>query len=378
MWMRSVAIGWVVYELTGSHFSLGFTTFARFIPTVFLLLPAGLVADRAPRRTVLFASKGTLIVSGLTLAVLTATGAIQAWHIALVSVFLGIALSFDSPSSDALTVEMLEDRGDVANAVALSQMIGNIARVVGPAIGGIVLATLGAAWCFGLNAAGYLGTVVALLLIRLPQRVRTPPRGSLRDQLVSGLRYVARSRLIRTIVILYSVSFLLGLSYATLLPVYAADILQIGETGLGTLNTAVGAGALAGSLVAASMSRSRRKGMLLTIGSLLFPSALLVFAVSRSVALTVVALACIGFGSTARNSAGSAIIQTIVPSEMRGRVTSIVILGRTAAVPFGSLLAGALAQALGPTTATLVTGVPCLAFAAGVALFVPALRRVEV
>ncbi len=377
MWMQSVALGWVVYELTSSQFALGAITFARMIPTVFLMLPAGVIADRMSRRGLLMATKVAMMACAGVLAVLAATGALQTWHIAVVSLALGIAMSFDAPTRQALIVEMVDDRRDLPSAIALNSMVFNLARVVGPAIGGIVLATLGAAWCFGLNAAGYVAVIVALLLMRLPKSPVATRHEPLREQLATGLRYVAQSTPIRTIVILVGVTSLLGLAYITLLPVFAADVLRTGKTGLGALNTAVGAGAVAGSLVVAATGSSRRKGLILSAGSLLFPSAILVFALSRSLTLSIASLAVVGFGFITQNSTCNTLVQSLVPDRLRGRVMAVFMLMIYGAVPFGSLLAGGLGELLGPRGALLATAGPCLAFALGLIIFVPDLRRLD-
>lgn len=374
-WMQSVAQGWVVYELTRSQFALGAITFAGSIPTMFLMLPAGVLADRVSRRGLLLATKAAMMACAATLAVLAGTGALETWHIAVVALGLGIAMSFDAPARQALTVEMVEDRRDLPNAIALNSTIFNLARIVGPAIGGIVLATLGAAWCFGLNAVGYLAVILALLLMRLPGQSTETVREPLRSQLATGLRYVAQSVPIRTILVLVGVTSLLGLSYITLLPVFAADVLRAGETGLGALNTAVGVGSVAGSLLVASSGRSQRKGLILSVGSLLFPGAILAFAVSRSLSLSVAALAVVGFGFITQNSTCNTMVQALVPDELRGRVMAVYMLMIYGAVPFGSLLAGSLAELFGPTAALLLTAGPCLAFAIAVLVFVPGLSR---
>jgi MFS family permease len=378
MWMQSVAQGWVVYELTSSQFALGAISFARSIPAVLLILPAGVLADRVSRRSLLLITKGAMMACAAILAVLAGAGVLETWHIAIVALALGTAMSFDAPARQSVTVEMVEHRRDLPAAIALNSTVFNLARIVGPSIGGIVLATAGAAWCFGLNAVGYLTAIVTLLLMRLPQRSAEQAEESLRSQLAVGLRYVARSVPIRTMMVLVAITSLLGFPYMTLLPVFAADVLRAGETGLGALNTGVGIGAVAGSLLVASQGRSRRKGLILSAGSLLFPGAILVFAVSRSLSLSIAALVVVGFGYITEYSTCNTMIQALVPDELRGRVMSVYMLMIYGAMPLGSLLAGSVAEVLGPTPALFLTAGPCLAFAIAVLLFVPSLRRLGV
>ncbi len=376
-WMQSVAQGWVVYQMTGSRLALGTIAFAGTIPTLFLMLPAGAVADRVSRRSLMLITQVVMMLSAFVLAALSATGTLQVWLIALLAFVNGIANSFDAPARQAIVVELVDDRQDLMNAIALNSTMFNLARIVGPAIGGLILAGLGAAWCFGLNGLSFLAIIAALLGMRLPPATPRPARQPLLQQVASGLQYVLKDTVVRTIILLIAVSTLFGLSYSTLMPVYAVDVLRVGETGLGILNTAVGTGALIGSLTVASLSRFRRKGLLLLTGSLLFPLALLLFAFSRSFPLSLALLTVVGLGWVTQVATGNTLVQTAVPDELRGRVMAIYTLMFFGMMPFGSLLAGALAQALGPTTGVAICAGVVLAFALMVFLTIPALRRRE-
>lgn len=376
-WMQSVAQGWVVYLLTGSELALGTISFISTFPTLFLMLPAGALADRVSRRQVLLATQTAMMILAFILAILAATGALRVWHIGLLAFGLGIANSFDAPARQSLAVEMVDDRRDLMNAIALNSTIFNLARVVGPAVGGLVLAAFGPAWCFGLNGVSFLAVILALSLMRLPDAHRTPLNKPLMAQIVEGLQYIRGNGLIRTIIVLIAVSTLFGFSYAVLMPVYAADVLHVGETGLGVLNAALGVGALIGSLTVASLAQFRRKGLLLMAGSLLFPLALLFFAFSRSFPLSLGCLALVGFAFVTQNATGNTLVQTIVPDELRGRVMAVYSLMFFGTAPFGSLQAGTLAQAFGPTAGVAVGAAISLAFAIGVALAVPSLRRMS-
>ena len=376
-WMQSVAQGWVVYQLTGSEFALGAVSFIGTVPTLFLMLPAGALADRIPRRRVLLVTQTVMMILAFILAALAATHVLQAWHIGVLAACLGIANSFDAPARQAMAVEMVEDRADLMNAIALNSTIFNMARVVGPAIGGAVLAAVGAAWCFTLNGLSFLAVLVALLMMNLPKthpEVRTDP---ITLQIAEGIKYVWQTPTIRTATALVAVSSLFAFSYAVLLPAYAVDVLHVGEAGLGALNTAVGTGALAGSLLVASLTRFRRKGLLLTVGSLLFPAVLFAFAFSRSFWLSLAALSLIGVGFVTQNATSNTLIQSIVPDSLRGRVMAVYMLMFFGTAPFGSLQAGALAQAFGPSAGVAVGAGITLSFALFVFFTVPVLRRVE-
>jgi MFS family permease len=376
-WMQSVAQGWLVYDLTGSKFALGAISFAGALPTLFLMLPAGALADRVPRRQVLLATQITMMILAFVLAALTATAVLQVWHVGLLAVGLGIANSFDAPARQALAVEMVEDRRDLMNAIALNSTIFNLARVVGPAVGGIVLAALGAAWCFALNGLSFLAVLVALLMMKLPsapQEVRTDP---LTTQIAAGIRYVLETPPVRTMTLLVAVSSLFGFSYAVLLPAFAVDMLHVGEAGLGGLNAATGVGALVGSLIVASMGSFHRKGLLLTAGSLIFPATLLFFAFSRSFWLSSALLSVIGLAFVTQNALCNTLIQSIVPDSLRGRVMGVYMLMFFGTTPFGALQAGTVAQALGPTMGVAVGAGITLAFAITVLFAAPSLRRQE-
>jgi MFS family permease len=374
-WMQSVAQGWLVYELTGSKLALGTISFAGSIPTLFLLLPAGAVADRIPRRRLMMMTQSAMMVLAFILALLAATRTLQVWHIAVLAFMLGVANSFDAPARQSLAVEMVEDRRDLQNAIALNSTMFNLARVVGPAIGGFVLAELGATWCFALNGLSFVAVLIALLGMRLPDAVNASRTERLTAQIGTGLRYVWGHAEVRAIIALVGISTLFGFSYSVLLPAYAADVLHVGEAGLGGLNAAVGVGALIGALTVATLSRSRYKGWQLAAGSFLFPLGLLSFAFSRSFSLSLVCLALVGFGFVSQNATSNTLVQGIVPDELRGRVMGVYSLMFFGTTPFGSLLAGSLAQAFGPTIGVIVGAGVTLVFALIVFIFVPSLRR---
>ncbi len=376
-WMQSVAQGWIVYQITGSRFALGAISFAGTIPTLFLMLLAGAVADRVSRRSLLIWTQTAMMLCAFILTALTATGVLQVWHVAVLAFALGVANSFDAPARQSLAVEMVEDRRDLMNAIALNSTMFNLGRVVGPAVGGIVLAALGPAWCFGLNGISFLAVIGALLGMHLPHTASTS-REPLAQQVATGLRYVLFSAPVRTIVLLMAISTLFGFSYSTLMPAYAVDVLRVGETGLGLLTTSVGVGALAGSLTVASLGHMRRKGRLLLAGSCLFPTMLLGFAFSRSFPLSMALLAAAGFGFVLQNTTSNTIVQMLVPDPLRGRVMAVYTLTFFGTMPFGSLLVGIIAQILGPTASVAIGAAFTLACALWILLTQPAMLRLTV
>ena len=376
-WMQSVAQGWLVFQLTGSEFALGVISFIGTLPTLFLMLPAGALADRIPRRQVLLVTQTAMMLFAFILAALAATHTLQVWHIGVLAACLGVANSFDAPARQALAVEMVEDRADLMNAIALNATIFNLARVVGPAIGGVTLAAVGAAWCFALNGLSFMAVLVALLMMKLPAMHREVRTDALTLQIAEGLKYVWQTPVVRTATALVAVSSLFGFSYAVLLPAYAVDVLHVGETGLGALNTAIGIGALVGSLIVASMSRFPRKGLVLTAGSIIFPAVLILFAFSRSLWISLATLSVIGVAFVSQNAMGNTLIQIIVPDSLRGRVMAVYTLMFFGTAPFGALQAGAIAQAFGPAAGVAVGAGIALAFALFVFFAAPAVRQVE-
>jgi MFS family permease len=378
-WMQSVAQSWVVYALTGSAFALGAVTFAGTVPTLFLMLVGGAVADRVPKRSLLLVTQSVMMVLAFTLAILAAVpGALQVWQIIVMAVLLGIANSFDAPARQAMAVEMVDDRRYFMNAIALNSTIFNMARVVGPALGGIVLALAGAAWCFGLNALSFVAVIIALLLMRFPATTTHVRRLALGPEIAEGLSYVWSNVSVRAIIGIVTVSSVFAFSYAVLLPAYAVDVLHVGEAGLGGLNAAVGGGALIGSLVVASVGQSAPKGWLLTAGGICFPVALLVVAASKSLPLSLAGLVLVGLGAVVQNATANTLVQTIVPDELRGRVMGVYTLTFFGTTPFGALLAGSLAQALGVAAAVAILASATLVIVAAILVATPALRRIDI
>ncbi len=376
-WMQAVAQQTVVYLLTGrSSLAVGAVSFASSIPTLFLMIPGGVLADRLPKRTLLLVTQTAMMLFALIMAALSAAGVLQFWHIMLLAIGLGIATSFDAPARQSLAVEMVEDRRDLANAIALNSMMFQTARIVGPAAGGLVLALLNPTWCFALNGLSFLAVIAALLRMRFPPgqqpALRAEPIGR---QLRAGLRYIRGNTVVRTIIALVAVSSIFGFSYSVLFPAYALDILQIGEAGVGILQTAVGVGAVVGSLTVASLGRSRATGILLVVGSLVFPLAALGFGLSPWLPLSVVMLGLVGYGFVTQNATSNTLIQSTVPDALRGRVMGVYMLMFFGTTPAMSLFAGGVAQVLGAPWAVALGAAISLAFAVAVVVAVPALRR---
>jgi MFS family permease len=374
-WMQSVAQGWLVYQLTGSKFALGTIAFIGTLPTVFLMLPGGVVADRVSKRKLLIVTQASMLVFAFALAILTWTNALKVWHIGLLAFLLGVANSFDSPARLAIVTELVDDREDMHNAIALNAMMFNMARVIGPAVGGLVLAVAGAAWCFALNGVSFLAVLIALLLLVLPNDVGHPSGRHVAADIREGVAFIAHHKVILPIIILIGASSLFAFSYSVLLPAYASDVVHTDEAGYGLMNTAVGLGALVGSLLVASLSRRGNRGKLLTFGSMLFPVALVGLALVRSLPLALVLLFLVGLGFVNQNVQANTLVQSMAPDELRGRVTSVYSLMFFGTAPFGSLLAGGVAQQFGSSPAIAGAAIITLMFALSVIFFAPQVRR---
>ncbi|MGC8787717.1 MAG: MFS transporter [Anaerolineae bacterium] len=374
-WMQTVAQGWLVYALTGSKLALGTISFFSNLPTLFFMLPAGALADRVSRRSLLLVTQTVMTVQAFVMAALAATGALRVWHIGLLATVLGVANSFDAPARQAMTVDMVDDRRDLLNAIALNSSIFNMARIVGPAVGGVILASLGAAWCFALNGVTFFAVIVALWLMRLPRVEQARRSEPLLAQIRAGLGYVRNHVEIMAMISWIGVASLFGLAYSIMMPAYAADVLGVGETGLGMLNAATGVGALAGSLLVASLGSFRHKGCLLTIGSFLFPASILLFTASRSFPFALGCLVVVGLAFVITSATINTLIQSLVPDALRGRVMAVFTLSFFGTAPFSSLLAGVLAQAFGTLVSVAIGAGITLVFALFIFFAVPSLRH---
>jgi MFS family permease len=373
-WMQSVAQAWLVYRLTGSAVLLGTVGFASQIP-VFLLSPiGGVVADRRERRRVLLATQSASMVLALALALLTLSGRIEVWQLLTLAALLGVANGFDIPTRQSFVVELV-GRQDLVNAIALNSSMFNGARIVGPAIAGVVVAAVGEGWCFLANAASYLAVLASLLAIRLPPRARlASPRTGPAAQILEGWRFVARTAPIRALLLLLGLVSLTGMPYAVLMPVIAEDVLHAGASGLGLLMGASGTGALIGALVLARRASPRGLGSWVAWAALAFGAALIAFSLSRQFWLSVALLLPVGFSMLLQMSSSNTLIQSMVPDELRGRVMAAYSMMFMGMSPLGALLAGTLAEAVGAPATIAIGGAVCLAGSLVFRARLPAIR----
>jgi len=373
-WMQRIALGWLVYRLTGSELLLGVVGFAGQVLT-FLAAPfAGVLADRADRRGLLVATQTLAMVQAFVLAGLTLGGVVTVWQIVVLSAVLGLINGFDIPIRQSFVVEMLESRQDLPNAIAMNSFLVNGARLAGPSVAGVVIAVVGEGVCFLLNGVTFVAVIAALLAMRVRPLERPVHKRHVLSHLREGLAYVAGFAPIRAVLLLATVS-LLGMSYAVLMPAFAKTVLHGGPETLGWLMAAVGVGAMGGAVLLALRSSVRGLGRVLAAACGLFGAALIGFAFSRDLYVSLGLLAVAGFGMMVEFASTNSLIQTLVDDDKRGRVMSFYVMAFMGMAPFGSLLAGGLARAFGAPVAVAVGGAGCMLAAALFATRLPMLGR---
>lgn len=375
-WMQTTAQGWLVLELTDSELLLGLVTAAGAAPVLLFTLYAGVVADRMDKRRILLAAQAAALVMALVLGVLTGTGHVTVGWL-LVLVFLaGTASAFEVPTRQSFFVELV-GKEDLTNAIALNSSAFNLTRIIGPAVAGWVIGAVGIAACFYANAVSFVFVLAGLVAIRLPPFQRPERTASTLENLREGLAFIRGDRLVRTLVWTIAAMSILAFPYSMLLPVFARDVLGVGATGLGWLLSASGAGALAGGIALALFGGRVRRGPLLLGSSTAFAIFLAGFALSRSFALSLVLLAGAGFTVILNNATVNALLQSLVPNQLRGRVMSVYVFMFLGMAPLGSLQAGALAGVVGAPVAVALGAGALLVVVVCVGVLVPEVRRVR-
>jgi len=354
-WMQTVAQSWLVYKLTGSSLRLGAVGFASQIP-VFLLAPiGGMVADRVNRHRIVIATQIASMILALILAVLTLTNRVTVPQIFVLAALLGVVNAFDIPGRQSFLVDMV-GREDLMNAIALNSSMFNGARVIGPAIAGILVARIGEGWCFFANGVSYIAVIAGLLLMRIECTPRSKSDSPLAD-IIEGFRWVSRAAPIRALLLLLGLVSLVGMPYTVLMPIFADRILHGGARGLGILMGFTGVGALLGALTLALRSGVRGLGRLVALTCAGFGVSLIAFAFSRYFWLSAVLLIPAGFCIMLQMACSNTLIQSMVPDALRGRVMAVYSMMFMGMAPFGALLGGAIADRVGAPTAVAAGGV---------------------
>jgi MFS family permease len=372
-WMQSVAQSWLVYRLTGSSALLGVTAFCSQIP-VFVLAPlAGTVADRGDRHRIMVITQVVSMLLALALGVLTMTGRVQVWHVLVLSSGLGIVNAFDIPARQSFVVTMV-GREDLMNAIALNSSLVNGARVVGPAVAGVLVAAVGEAWCFLINAISYVAVIVALLMMNVPKTRRERHLHSPFRDTVEGFRFVARTAPVRALLVLLGILSIAGMPYAVLMPIFADTILSGGARGLGILMAASGLGALGGALSLAARRGVSGLGQWVAVSAASFGITLALFSLSRNFWLSTALMVPVGFALMVEMASSNTLIQAMVPDRLRGRVMSVYSMMFLGMAPFGGLAAGYAAEHIGAPATIAAGGVICVAAAIVFRLRLPSLR----
>ncbi len=357
-WMQSVAQGWLMHRLTDSALMLGLLGFAQFLPVMLLSLWAGVVADQMDRRRLLLITQSLALVQALAMALVVSLGVVEPWMVLALAGMFGIVNAFDLPARQSILVDLV-GREDLSNAIALNSTAFNVARIVGPAIAGVIVATVGEAGCFWINAVSYLAVLASLLRIQLPQR-QLQAAGAAVASLADGVRYAIATRPIRNLLALLGLTAGIGFQYLLLLPVFARERLNAGAEGYGLLVSAFGVGALASALrMTARQSRwDLRRNLLL--GLVTAGAGLALFAWSRSLPLSMAGGALAGFGLIVYVASTNTLLQLTTEDRFRGRVMSLYTLMFIGTAPIGSLLAGAVAERFGAPAATTLSAVVML------------------
>jgi MFS family permease len=372
-WMQTVAQSWLVYRLTGHAAMLGIVAFAGQFPVFLLATVGGMAADRMRAHTLVVLTQSASLVLTLILALLTLTGHVHLWHIITTSLLLGVVNAFDIPARQVFVAQTVE-RTDLMNAIALNSSMFNGARIVGPAVAGILVASVGEGWCFLINSVSYVAVIAGLLAMRLDAaHTRQAPAG--KHSVLEGFRFILGAHPVRDLLLLLGLVSLLGMPYSVLMPIFADQILHGGAKALGTLMGVSGIGALAGALSLALKRSPKGLGLWIAACAMGFGAALIAFALSRSYALSVVLMLPMGYTLMVQMASTNTLIQMMIPDALRGRVMSVYSMMFMGMAPIGALLGGTLAHSLGAPFAVALGGSGCLAVGLVFALRLPRWRQ---
>ncbi|MBI4520680.1 MAG: MFS transporter [Gemmatimonadetes bacterium] len=374
-WMQQVAMAWLVYRLTNSSLLLGVIAFWSQFPVLLMGPVSGALVDRWSRYRMVVVAQALAMLQAVILATLVLSGHAEVWHLVVLALFLGIVSGLDVPSRQALLVRLVAGPEDLPNAIALQSSMFNAARLVGPAVAGILIGIVGEGPVFLLNALSYGAVLYALAQLEVANDQAAPSQTSMFRTMREGFRYAFGFFPIRTLLTLLALVSLLGVPYVVLLPVFARDVLGGDARTLGLLTSAAGMGALVGALVLASRSTVRGLSPVIASSTALFGAALVALAFSRNVWLSAAIVALTGYGIMSATASMNTIIQTLVDEEMRGRMMSFYAMAFMGMTPVGSLLAGAIALRLGAPITVLLGGAACLVLALWFRLQIPKFRE---
>ena len=370
--MQRTAVYWLVYEVSGSALVLGITVFCAQFPSFLFSILGGVVSDRYDRFRVLLATQFASLLQALLLALLIYQNSYELWHILLLTAVLGSINAFDVPARQAMVYDMVAKKGQLPNAIALNSSMVNVARLVGPALAGVVLENFGAEVCFLSNALSFVAVIMSLLFMKLPRFIKKERMSTIAGDLREGFSYLRTTPDISKVMLMLAGISLLSLPFITLLPVYAKEMFQGDASTFGLLNSFVGVGAVSGALFLASLKPGTNLKKVLFRSTLMFAVGLLAFSYMRSFPLALVFISLAGFGMMAQTTLSNTLIQTAVAPAMRGRVISYYAMAFFGMQPIGGLLVGTAADIFGAPPTVLFQGIATLIIAV---IFFPFLRR---
>ncbi len=358
-WMHQAAQGWLVYELTGSPFFLGLAGTAASAPILMFTMAGGVMADRFPKRKIILNAHIILMFLALILALLVATGVVTVWHVLILAFCIGTVHAIEIPTRQSFIIELV-GKEDLLNGIALNSIVFHSARMLGPAIAGFLMGSVGLATCFFLNTLSFVAIIAALLRMRIKNIEDSSPKSGIRKSFREGIRYVRADPTVSTLLILVGIMSFFGFPYISFLPVYARDILKTGATGLGILMGCAGAGAFTGAVGLALKGNVSRKGIVMAWGGLVFSTALLAFSISKILWLSYGMLFLAGVGALNQIVTANNLIQLSVPDELRGRVMGFFTTMFLGMAPLGNFTVGTLAHYIGTQNALLTSSSFCL------------------
>ncbi|HYR30515.1 MAG TPA: MFS transporter [Gemmatimonadales bacterium] len=373
-WMQSVALGWLVLEITNSPFAVGLTQAFRSLGVLLFTLYAGVIVDRVDKRRLIVWTQALQMLEALALAALVWTGRVTTSQVLVLALLFGLVNAFDIPARQAFIAELV-DRAHLMNAIALNSSMFNAARIVGPAVAGVVIGAAGVGMCFFLNGVSYVAVIVGLLAMRLPPFVSRPVATSAWEGVRQAVAFIRGDARVWVLVVLVAVFSVLGFPFIVLMPVIARDVLHTDARGYGLLMAAVGIGAMLGALGLALRGPRVHKGAALLEGGAAFGALLVLFAAMRSVGVALALLALAGCAMIVTTALANTMLQTLVPDELRGRVMAFYAFVFVGLAPLGAFQAGLVAEHAGAPFAVALGGVGCLIAVALAAWRVPALRR---
>ncbi len=374
-WIQTVAQSWLVFQLTNSAFLLGLVGFLGSFPIFLLSLFGGVLADRVNKRDILLFTQNAFMILAFALAILTQLKIITPYQIMAIAFLNGIVMAFDGPARQSMVAELV-GKQHILNAIALNSAAFNSARIIGPALAGIFIASIGMSGCFFVNGISFFGVIAALLFIKDHKAPKRSNENHILKDLTQGLEYIYKEKVILILILMVGVTSLFGISYVILMPVFANHVLDSGVKGLAMLMSAAGIGALAAALILARMTDFKHKGRLIIYSTIIFSSGLILLSLAKTYIFAIITLVIIGWSSVTAISLINNSLQVLVPDNFRGRIMSAFMFTFAGVMPFGNLFAGSLAQSIGVSQTIFLSGIICLLFFVFVNIFFPDLRKI--